>query len=70
MPLRQEATMRLRYRQSRAGMTNKFTRSHEAATIERKDRQFTAECLNPIIEEGDEAEISQTLQRFSKAFGE
>jgi len=51
-------------------MTNKFTRSHEAATIERKDRQFTAECLNPIIEEGDEAEISQTLQRFSKAFGE
>lgn len=52
-------------------MTSKLTRSHEEATIERfrKDPELAAEYLDAILKDGDEAELLQALQRFSKAFG-
>jgi DNA-binding phage protein len=52
-------------------MTSKLTRSHDEATIERfrKDREFAIEYLDAILEEGNDAELLQTLRRFSKALG-
>lgn len=51
-------------------MTSKLTRSHDEATIERfrKDPEFAAAYLDAILNDGDDAELQQTLQRFSKAF--
>jgi len=52
-------------------MTSKLTRSHEEATIGRfrKDPECAAEYLDAILKDGDEAELLQALQRFSKSFG-
>ncbi len=51
-------------------MTDKLTRSHEDATIERfqNDPGFSAEYLATILEEGDNAEIQHTKRLFAKAF--
>jgi len=51
-------------------MTSQLTRSHDEATIERfrKDPEFAIEYLDAILEEGNDAELLQTLRRFSKAF--
>jgi probable addiction module antidote protein len=52
-------------------MTSKLMRSHEDATIERfqKDPALAAEYLDAILQDGDEGELLQALQRLSKAFG-
>ena len=52
-------------------MTNKLTRSHEDATIERfqQDPGLAADYLDAILQDGDEAELLQALQRLAKAFG-
>jgi probable addiction module antidote protein len=52
-------------------MTNKLTRSHEDATIERFrcDPDLAAEYLDAILKDGDESELLHALQRFAKAFG-
>jgi probable addiction module antidote protein len=52
-------------------MTDKLTRSHEEATIERfqQDPVLAADYLDAILQDGDEAELLQALQRFAKAFG-
>jgi probable addiction module antidote protein len=52
-------------------MTSKLTRSHEDATIERfqKDPALAAAYLDAILQDGDEGELLQALQRLSKAFG-
>jgi probable addiction module antidote protein len=53
-------------------MTSKqLTRPHEEAVIERfrKDPEFAAEYLDAILQDGDEGDLLQALQRLSKAFG-
>jgi probable addiction module antidote protein len=52
-------------------MTSKLTRPHEEAVIERfrKDPDFAAEYLDAILQDGDEGELLQALQRLAKAFG-
>jgi probable addiction module antidote protein len=52
-------------------MTDKLTRSHEEATIERfqQDPGLAADYLDAILQDGDEGELLQALQRLAKAFG-
>lgn len=52
-------------------MTDKLTRSHEDATIERfqRDPELAAEYLDAILQDGDDGEWLQALQRLAKAFG-
>ena len=35
----------------------------------REDSAFAAECLNPILEDGDHEELMLALRRISEAFG-
>ena len=50
-------------------MSSPLTRSHEEATIERLrlDPDFAAEYLNAILIDGDESELTQAVQRLTKA---
>jgi probable addiction module antidote protein len=52
-------------------MNVKSVRSHEEGTVEsfRNDPEFAAEYLDAILEDGDEPELLQALQRVAKAFG-
>ena len=52
-------------------MVSKLSRPHGAATIEsfRKDPAFAADDLNTVLEDGDEADRLQALERVAKAFG-
>jgi len=51
-------------------MTDKLTRSHEAATIERfqKDQDLAAEYLAVILNDGDERELLHAQRLVAKAF--
>jgi DNA-binding phage protein len=50
-------------------MTDKLTRSHEDATIERfqNDPDFAVEYLATILNEGDKDELQHAKQLFAKA---
>jgi probable addiction module antidote protein len=52
-------------------MNARVSRSHDEATVEsfRKDPEFAAAYLDAILEDGDEVELLQALQRIAKAFG-
>ncbi|HXQ21566.1 MAG TPA: addiction module antidote protein [Candidatus Acidoferrales bacterium] len=52
-------------------MNARTSRSHDEATVEsfRKDPEFAAAYLDAILEDGDEGELLQALQRIAKAFG-
>lgn len=52
-------------------MNTPASRSHESATVDslRTDPEFAASYLDAILEDGDEAELLQALQRVAKAFG-
>lgn len=52
-------------------MTDKMTRPHEDATIERfrLDPDLAADYLNAVVQDGDEGELLQVLQRLAKVFG-
>lgn len=49
----------------------RLTRSHEEATLERlqQDPGLAAEYLDAILQDGDEGELLEALQRLAKAFG-
>jgi DNA-binding phage protein len=51
-------------------MTDKLTRSHEAAPIERfqKDQDLAAEYLAVILNDGDERELLHAQRLVAKAF--
>jgi DNA-binding phage protein len=46
-------------------------RGHDEATIAsfRDDPKFAAECLNEVLEDGDQRELLLALRRMAKAFG-
>jgi DNA-binding phage protein len=53
-------------------MTDELARSHAEATIEhfRQDPpSLAADYLDAILQDGDEAELLQALQRLAEAFG-
>jgi len=51
-------------------MTDKLSRSHEDATIERfrHDPELAAEYLAAVLSDGDEGELQQILRRLTKTF--
>jgi probable addiction module antidote protein len=46
-----------------------ITHNEVATEMLREDRQFAAEYLNAVLEDGDQKELMLALRRIAKAFG-